>query len=373
MIGRSIRIGRVLGISIELDLSWFIVFFLVAWSLSMGYFPYYYPSVKHYWFMGIMASLLLFASVLLHELSHSWVAIRNGLPISKITLFIFGGVANMTEEPKKPGVEFKVAVAGPLCSYFLMFIFWFIAGLLPEDSAAYGVCKYVYFINGILATFNLVPGFPLDGGRILRSALWYFTGSLKKSTRVASLIGRGFAVFLMALGFLNVIKGNLTNGLWLIFIGLFLQNAAASSYQQVVIREMLSSLSVRKVMNRRIISVTEDIPIAALIDRYFIEYHFDSYPVMSGKRLTGVVRMADVKVVPRDRWEATRVGDVMELDFARFLLSEMDSVEEAFKRMVSEGIGWFMVINRDQAVVGILTRSDIMHRLRIKSDLGEAW
>lgn len=373
MFGKSIRIARVFGISIELDFSWFIIFFLVAWSLSMGYFPYYYPEIakKHYWVMGVIASLLLFLSVLLHELSHSLVALKNRLPISRITLFIFGGVANMTEEPKTPGIEFRVAAAGPLCSFLLMFLFRFLSMLVEDGHEAYAVFRYTGFINGFLGLFNLIPGFPLDGGRLLRSTMWHFTGNFKRSTLTASNIGKGFAIFLMAVGFLQVMTGSAFNGLWLILIGYFLQNAAASSYRQVVIKDLLADMTAEKVMNRRVISVTGDIMLDALVDDYFVKYHFDCFPVTAGDKITGVINMANIKTVPREQWATTRVDDIMVRDFEKFLVAPDEGIELILRRMVGGDLGWFIVSDRDNSISGVLTRSDIMHLLKIKSDLDE--
>lgn len=373
MFGKSIKIASVFGISVELDLSWFIIFFLVAWSLSKGYFPYYYPEIaqQYYWTMGIIASILLFLSVLLHELSHSYVAIRNNLPISRITLFIFGGVANLTKEAESPGVEFRVALAGPLCSFALMFLFHFLAAMTETGGSTYAVLDYVSLINKLLAIFNLIPGFPLDGGRIFRSIMWHFTGNFKKSTLFASTIGKGFAFFLMAMGFLQIMTGNTFNGIWLIFIGYFLHGAAERSYKQVVITELLTDMTADKVMNRHVISVSGDISLKTLVDDYFIKHHFDCFPVVKGTRAIGVINMPIIKHVPKDQWDSTLVSDVMEQDLDRFLALPGDRIEHLLSRMVGDNLGWFLVTARDHSVAGIVTRSDIMHLLRIKGSLNE--
>jgi len=371
LFGKSIRIARIFGISIELDFSWFIIFFLVAWSLSMGYFPYYYPEIakKHYWLMGLAASLLLFLSVLLHELSHSYVALKNRLPIKRITLFIFGGVASMSEEPHTPGVEFRVALAGPACSFFLMFAFKLLAIFVPQGSEAYAVFSYAAYINGFLAIFNLIPGFPLDGGRLLRASMWHFTGDFKKSTLTASNIGKGFAFFLISLGFLQVMMGSSFNGLWLILIGYFLKTAADSSYSQVLIKEAISGLTVEKIMNRGVISIAQDSLLSEAVDDYFVRHHVESFPVLCGKRLTGVISMALVKAVPKESWGEVRVCDVMTRVLDGFVLSTDDSIELVLGTMVEESSGWFIVLSERDEVVGVLTRSDIMHLLKIKSSL----
>lgn len=373
MFGKSIRLATISGISIELDLSWFIIFLLVAWSLSRGYFPYYYPEIAkmNYLFMGVIAALLLFLSVLLHELSHSAVALRNKLPISKITLFIFGGVASMDEEPKTPGVEFRVALAGPLSSFILMLTFHLMTHFVPPGGAFYAVFEYAALINGFLAFFNLIPGFPLDGGRLLRSAMWRFTGNFKASTRTASSIGKGFAYILMGFGFLQVMTGQSFNGLWLILIGFFLQNAAESSYRQVIIKEFLTGLLVDKVMNRNVYSVTKEMNLKKVVDEYFVAHHCNNFPVVDGEEVIGAIRILDVKMIPREEREAITVKDIMERDLSLFLVRPEDHVERILERMIKNNMGWFIVADEGNRLCGVLTRSDIMHLLQIKTGLDE--
>ena len=371
MFGKSIRLARIFGISIELDLSWFIIFFLVVWILSRDYFPALYPDIagERYGLMGLIAAFLLFLSVLLHELSHSLIALRNRLPISSITLFIFGGVARMDEEPQTPGIEFRVALAGPACSFILMALFHFLSTLSTEGGEAFAIFAYASFINGVLAFFNLIPGFPLDGGRLLRSALWRFTGNFKASTLTASRVGKGFGFFLMATGFLQAMGGSTFNGLWLILIGFFLQNAAESSYRQVLIKEFLAGLTVEKVMNRQVISVTRDVTIDRLVDDFFVTYHRNNFPVVEGDRVIGIIRMSDVKKVPVHERGAVTVAELMDRDISRHLISAADAVEDVLGMMVRDGLGWFIVVEGDNILTGILTRSDIMHLLQIKSGL----
>lgn len=321
--------------------------------------------------MGILASLLLFASVLFHELAHSFIALRNNLPIDKITLFIFGGVANMSEDAKTPGVEFRVALAGPLASLFLMIFFYLFATLAEKWSGAYAVFSYVGLLNGILVFFNLIPGFPLDGGRLLRATMWHFTGNFKSSTRIASKIGKGFAFLLMVLGFLQVMSGNSFNGLWFIFIGYFLQNAAESSYRQVVIKELIADLTVEKVMTERVISVQGDITLSDIVHDYFVHYHFDYFPVIEEGRAVGIINMAATKEVPKDEWKDRLVRDIMDKDLGKYIVSPSESIDKVLTKMVSHNLGWFLVTAKNGYIVGILTRSDIIHLLEIKNDLDE--
>lgn len=280
---RSIHITTILGIPIEINYTWFIVFFLVTWTLAQNYFPAALPNapVYVYWIISVVAAFLFFITLLAHELSHSAVAIKNNLPIKGITLFIFGGVAHMSKEPQSAGVEFKMAIAGPLCSFGLSFIFFVLTQLfynLGFPMAVVVVTDYLSVINLIVGIFNLIPGFPLDGGRILRAALWSIFGDMKRATRIASGLGRLFAYFLMGMGFLYFFYGAILSGMWLIFIGFFLQEAASTSYQQVVMKKSLSGVNVQNIMSRNVVTVPEDLSLSSLVDDYFFKFRFTSFP-----------------------------------------------------------------------------------------------
>jgi len=373
---RSIHLITILGIPIEINYTWFIVFFLVTWTLAKGYFPVALPNAPTvvYWSVSIIAAMLLFATLLAHELSHSAVAIRNNLPIKGITLFVFGGVAHLSKEPQTPAVEFRMAAAGPLCSFGLSFIFFVLTQLfynLRFPMPVIVVADYLSMINLLVGVFNLIPGFPLDGGRILRAAIWSISNDLRRATQIATSIGRLFAYFLMGMGFLYFFYGAILSGMWLIFIGFFLQEAASTSYQQVVMKRSLTGVSVQNIMSRNVVTVPEDLTLASLVDDYFFKLRFTSFPVMSGEGdVKGLITIHAVKDVPRNSWGSTRISEVM-LPISRSLLvSPYTDVFEALTQMASNGVGRLLVTT-DSKLLGIISQRDIMRLFEVKADLGE--
>jgi Zn-dependent protease len=257
------------GIELRIDYSWFIVFALVLFSLSLGYFPQLYPnqSSRVYWITGFLATLLFFISVVTHEMSHSFMALRSGVKIHGITLFIFGGMARLSEETDDPRTEFKIAVVGPLTSLMLAGVFWLIQLALrgEQPSILVEMFGYLAWVNLALALFNLIPGFPLDGGRLFRAFWWWKTGSVIDATRLAADWGKGFAIVLMIFGGLEIFAGSLIGGLWLIFIGTFLRGIAEASYHNVLLKQSLEGTRVEQVMTRDIVSVPPELPVSALI------------------------------------------------------------------------------------------------------------
>jgi Zn-dependent protease len=370
---RGIRLFKVLGIRISIDYTWFIVFFLFAWSLAYGYFPYQNPgfNTATYIFMGLVSSLSLFICVLIHELSHSHTANRLGLDIKEITLFIFGGMAQLTREPDDPKVELKIAIAGPLASLALAFIFKALQGIvdgvaaMPVLSAVLG---FLATINLVLLIFNMVPGFPLDGGRVLRALWWLKTGDIMKSTRLASRIGKGFAFFLIIFGFLQIFAGHFTQGLWAVLIGVFLQQAAEGSYRQLIMKMALEGVRVRDIMTKEVVTVDSNLTIAEVVEKYFFNYHFVSFPVTSHGRVEGLLTLNNVRSVERERWDTTFVRDVMERLTPGMVLAPEDTALHVLSKMAGEGVGRYPVIFRGE-LVGILTRRDIMKIMELKSEL----
>src|SRR5919198_2982046 len=248
----GLRLMHIAGIQITIDPSWFLIFLLIVFSLSAGYFPRAFPGqhVSAYWGAGVLATLLFFASILVHELAHALMAQRAGIHIPEITLFIFGGVARLSEEAEDPKTELTIAIVGPLTSFALALLFWGLNRVLAPapPSFAHASLTYLAWINMAVGIFNLIPGFPLDGGRVLRAFLWYRSGSLTRATRTASQVGKGFAMILMLLGALQIFTGSLLGGLWLIFIGMFLRGTAEGGYQEVVLRQALADVAVHEVM-----------------------------------------------------------------------------------------------------------------------------
>jgi Zn-dependent protease/CBS domain-containing protein len=376
---RSIHIITVLGIPIEINFSWFIIFFLVTWTLAVSVFPSSgymqgLPTIT-YWIAAIIASFFFFSSLLLHELSHSYVAIKNNLPIKGITLFVFGGVAHLSKEPQTPGTEFKMAVAGPLCSISLSFVFAVLAQLFQNiglPAAIVVITQYLSWINLMVCVFNLVPGFPLDGGRILRSALWSITGDLKRATLIASTFGKLFAYLLMGFGIiLFATYKDFISGIWLILIGFFLQEAASTSYRQVAFKKYLNGVKVQGIMSTNVVTVSEDLTLASLVDDYFFKYRFTSFPVLSGEGdVKGLITIHAVKDVPRKLWASTKVNEAMVPLKRDLVVSPYADIFDALTQMAGNGVGRLLV-TQDGKLIGIISQRDIMRLFEVRENLGD--
>jgi len=372
MFGRGIKLFRVLGIQISVDYTWFIIFVFFAWTLAYGYFPYMNPGLDRrvYLGMGFFSSLALFACVLIHELSHSYTSNRLGLEIKEITLFIFGGVAQLTREPDRASDELKIAVAGPIASGVLAGLFYVAWRLIDPEAhvVASAIVKYLAIINLVLLVFNLIPGFPLDGGRVLRAIWWWKTGDFEKATRLTSRMGKLFALFLIITGFMRIFTGNFIGGLWSVIIGLFLQQAAESGYRQVVMKIALEGVKVRDIMARDVVSMDASETVATAVDKYFLPHHFVSFPVLSDSKVVGLLTLNNVRAVARDEWETTSVRDVMHGIEETDVLSPDDAAEGVLGRMTGENLGRFPVVERG-VLVGIVTRRDIMRVMQFKTEL----
>ena len=371
----GIKLFKVLGIEISLDFSWFIIFFLVTWSLASGYFPFKYPffAPGTYWLMGTISSVLLFATVLMHELSHSVVANMNGLNIRRIKLFVFGGVAQLNREPQSPRIEFDVAIAGPICSFILHFVFKGMASSISAiwpgqgQNAVVVILTYLSFINLFLAIVNLIPAYPLDGGRVLRAFLWARTRSLRRATAIASNIGKLFALVLILNGFVVAIRGELA-GLWYVFIGMFLFGAAKMGYENVLLRDAMSGSRVGEVMSPAITINDVGMTLDRAIDRYFFHYHHSSFPVMQKGKLAGMLNLARIKQVPREDWHKITVGQCLEPMDPLTVVRAGDKTINILRRLAEHANEHFMVMQGEQ-IVGIITRVDIMKLLKLKVDL----
>lgn len=367
----GIRLFKVFGIEISLDFSWFIIFFLVTWSLASGYFPFKYPffAAGTYWVMGVLSSTLLFITVLMHELTHSVVANNNGLNIRGIKLFVFGGVAQLSHEPQSARVEFDVAIAGPICSFILHFIFKGIASLLGGgQSPVVAIFSYLAFINVFLGLINLIPAYPLDGGRVLRAFLWARTKNLRLATAIASNVGKFFAIFLIFNGFILTIRGEL-GGLWYVFIGMFLYGAAKMGYEHVLIRDALSGSSVRDVMSTHVVVVDSALALDKVVEDYFFKYHHSSFPVVEGARIKGVLSLARIKEIPREKWPLTTAGDSAEPIRPDAVVSPRERTSNILSRLVEHELGHMLVMEEGR-IIGIVTRVDVMKLLKVKMDLG---
>jgi len=371
----SLRIGRILGIPIRIHYTLWLVFLLIAWSLAYGYMPAQYPGlgIVTYWAIGIISAFLLFVSVLVHELAHSYVARKNGLPIARITLFFFGGVSEIREEPKNPRLEVRMAAAGPLTSFAIAAIFagvWYLNLTIRGWVALTATFQYAALINVMLGAFNLVPAFPLDGGRVLRGALWSRSGNLLKATRWASLIGEIFAYAMMLGGFLAIFLGDLINGVWFLFLGWFLRSGAEASKSQTVISEALAGLRVGDVMTHDVITVPPQMTIQQLVSEYFLVRTHGGYPVVQEGRLLGIITLQCVRPLPKDKWNETTVGDVM-VSCERTVTIQPDApAADAMAKIARQRVGRLLVTTNEGRLLGILTNGDLMRAVQIRIDLG---
>jgi Zn-dependent protease/CBS domain-containing protein len=379
LFGKPIELFRVFGFSVRIDPSWFIVAVLVTWSFATAAFPAQLPGYPPatYWLMGIAGSLLYFLSVVLHELSHSLVARTYGVEMRGITLFIFGGVAEMPGEVPSPQAELVIAAAGPAASFAIALASGG-AGLLvraaggPEPVSA--VLLYLGFLNAALAIFNLIPAFPLDGGRILRSILWGWKKSLRWATRISATIGGGFGLLLMALGVLTVVfvPRGFTSGFWLFLLGLFVRHAAAMSYQQLLLRRALAGEPVSRFMHTNAVTVPRSISVLDLVQDYIYRYHFKMFPVVDDSgRLVGCVSTRQVRELPREEWERQTVGSLAVKCGPENTVGADTDAMEALSHMSRSGASRLMVVDGDR-LLGILSLKDLLRFFSLKMELEEA-
>lgn len=368
MFSNAVRLFTISGFDIKVDPSWLIIAGLITWSLSRHYFPDVFPdqSATTYLYMALSAMLLFFASLLLHELAHSIVARRFGVPVKRITLFLFGGVAELEAEPRSAGVEFWVALAGPLMSFWLAVGFWFIAKLTAAVlafEATVQVLIYLAAINLILAVFNLIPAFPLDGGRILRAYLWHRSGSLLEATRVAAKSGTLFAYILMTLGLLALFQGGTLAGFWQMLLGAFLLLAARSSYQTQKAMSAFEGVSVRKLMNAEPITVSPNTTLSEFANRIMLRNRVSFVPVVEDGVLLGHMDRTLLLSIDRENWASMRVGDVFEgLDPATEIHPDLP-VQKLLKTISDTGRRKFLVVH-DHQLKGVITLADLTRYLR---------
>jgi Zn-dependent protease/CBS domain-containing protein len=368
----SLRLGRIAGIDISVHVSWLIILVLLTWSLATGWFPQLYPgwSTATYWIVGLISAVLLFVSVLLHELAHSLVARGRGLPVKNIILFIFGGVSNLEQEPTRPGVEFQMAAVGPLTSLLIgglsLLLFLALKGSSPQVEA---VCWYLGIANLLLGLFNLIPGFPLDGGRVLRSILWKITASLRKATRIASGVGQIMAYLLILWGIWQFFLGNILAGIWIGFIGRFLLTAAQSANSQAMLQSMFRGVTVGRVMQRTPATVPATISLQKLVDEYFLPSGLRTAFVTQGDQLAGMITLGDIRHVPREQWGQTPVDLVMIPLERLHAVSPQQNLNDVLPLMANRDVNQLPVV-QNGALVGILARDAIIRTLEIRRSLG---
>ncbi|MCL5097025.1 MAG: site-2 protease family protein [Candidatus Omnitrophica bacterium] len=374
MYSKRFKLFKLFGFSVYIDLSWLIIAVLIIWSLATGIFPFYFKdlSTQAYWIMGIVGAIGLFASIVFHEFAHSLVAQKRGMSMKGITLFIFGGVAEMSDEPPDASSEFWMAVAGPLASVFLAAGFFgleLLGKVVGWSVPVVGVLAYLAWINCVLVVFNLLPAFPLDGGRVLRSLLWARTKNLRRATRTASWLGMGFGIILMGLGILNFLFGSIIGGIWWFLLGLFLRQAARTSYQQLLMRQALEGEPVRRFMHADPITVSPSVTVREFVENYVYRYQYKLYPVVNDGQLLGCVSVKQIKEIPRTEWDAHTVGELAaNCSDENTIAADADAVQ-ALAQMNRGRLSRLIVIDRENHLAGVLVLKDLLNFLSLKVEL----
>jgi Zn-dependent protease len=390
MLGRGFGIGRLYGINIRVDWSWLFIFILVTWNLTVV-FGQLHPDwgMTMRWAVAVIASLLFFVSVLAHEMAHSLVAKAHGIPVRNITLFLFGGVANIQREPESPRSEFLIAIAGPLTSLGIGIVMIVIATtglfngqaggtpvqMIANLSPANTILLWLGMINIILAVFNMIPGFPLDGGRVLRSILWALTNNLRKATRLASWVGQLVAWTMIVAGIamafgvtIPILGTGFISGIWLAFIGWFLNNASVQSYRQVKIKDILEGIPVTRLMRSDPPTVEPDCTVAELVYSHVMGTDDQAFPVLDNDRLVGIVTLDDVRRVPRPEWETVYVREIMTGGENLVTITPDNDAAEAMEKLLQRDVRQVPVVRNNHEFLGLLRRRDIMRWLQLNSE-----
>ena len=373
MFGRRITLFKMLGFEVRVDASWLLIAFLIAWSLAVGVFPNELPGLLTgtYWWMGIAGALGLFGSIVIHEFSHSIVARYYGVPMKGITLFIFGGVAEMEEEPPNPKTEFLMAIAGPLASVAIGGVFYAIGAAArtswPIEFLA--VVGYLSSTNWLLAGFNMIPAFPLDGGRVLRAALWQRSGNLVRATRTAAFAGSSFGTLLIVGGVLQLLWGNFVGAVWWFLLGMFLRMVSAASYHRVLLQSVLKGEPVRRFMNRNLVSVPPDITVQDLVDNYIYKYHRKMFPVVTdSQQLVGCVSTEQVKKLPRSEWSQHNLREIAQPCSRQNTITPDTDAAKVLSIIGRAEDSPLLVVENDQ-LVAFVSPQDLLHFLSIKLEL----
>jgi len=368
----SYRLGTIWGIPIGLHWSLLLVFGLLTWSLAGVYFPVEYPSLppELRLLLAVVTAVLFFGSILLHELGHAWVALREGVPVNGITLFIFGGVAEIGQPSKTPGAEFRIAVGGPLVSLALWLLFTLLHQLDRGIDVLAAPSGWLARINLLLLLFNLIPGYPLDGGRILRAVVWHLSGSEKTGWKTAMVSGQIVSFAFMGFGAFMILGGNVANGIWLIFIGWFLQNATAAEQTAKTVQNQLAGATVRQAM-----AMTDEprvpsrMKLRQLVDDYVLTHGQSYFLVIDDDIPRGVVTLTAVTQIPRDKWDWTSVSEVMTPWSSLTRVEARTDLLDALRIMEENKFSHMPVVDNDR-LVGLLTRDEIIRFLRLRAELG---
>lgn len=371
---RGVTLFRVADIDVRLDYSWFFIFVLILVSLAAGYFPSVQPGLQtgQYWVAAALATLLFFASILVHELSHALMARASGIEVPAITLFLFGGVSQMAEEPEKPSTELRVAIVGPLASFVLAGAFWGLHALLAPGAGSLptAVVLYLAWINAALGVFNLLPGLPLDGGRILRALAWRVTGSLRRGTRIAASAGKGIAVGVMLLGGLQIFSGALVGGMWLVLIGLFMRSTAEAGYQNLIILHSLQDCRVADVAVEDPITVSPQLSLAALVNDYFLEHGYRAYPVVEGDSVLGLITIDALRGLDEEERRVQTVKERMTPFSDEMQVSPELPLADALQRL-ARAPGGRLLVMRDRQLVGMLSKAGLARFVEIRQVLDQ--
>jgi Zn-dependent protease len=368
----SWRIFKIFGIEIKIDTSWLFIFGLITWALAGHYFPSQYPQWPHwhYWLVGLVTSLLLFSSVLAHELTHSVVARSRGEEVRSITLFLFGGVAEIAEEPETPAKEFIIALVGPVSSLIIAALFFGLwHGMRGINEPIAAMARYLSIINGILALFNMAPGFPLDGGRVLRAIAWKITGDLRRATRIASVSGQGLAFLLIVFGISQILRGFFFDGLWIALIGWFIHSAAVRGYRQVLMKEMLKDVRAKDLMDTAVETIDGSITVQALMEDHILKKKERSFLVTERGDLAGIVCLEDVKAVPLNERTNTKVREIMTPREKLEAVSPETDGNQILAKLASGKIHQVPVIQGGK-IKGLVCRTDILEFIHLHSELG---
>lgn len=367
---------KLAGFEVRLDWSWFFLAALVSWTLAIGYFPFRFPNLSQstYWLMGVSGTVGLFFSIILHELCHSLVGRFYGIPIAGITLFIFGGIAKMRDMPPNPKSEFFMAIVGPLCSIALAFILFLVLRLAifyQWQIPVVGVVAYLSMINLMLGVFNLLPGFPLDGGRVFRAILWWWKDDLKWATKIACRGGILLGLTMIIFGIMQVFLGALIAGLWLFVLGFFIERMSKSSYEQMLIRQIFSDEPIKKYAKQNPVTVESNLTIDELMANYFYNYYHKLYPVVDKGKLIGCITLNEIKSITKENWSSRTVHDLMRECSSDLVVDGNTKVTQVLQIMNTQNISR-MIITDKQSLYGIITLKDLLDVISMRTAFEES-
>jgi Zn-dependent protease/CBS domain-containing protein len=367
----TIPLGRILGIPIRLDYSWFLIFALITWTMAVGYYPAEFKNwpTAQYWIAGAVTAIMLFVSVLLHELGHSVVAIHYKIPVRSITLFIFGGVSLIGAEPPSAAAGFWLSIVGPLVSFALAALFSQLQHLFTGVAPLLALTKYLVYINIALGLFNLIPGLPLDGGGIFRSIVWGITHSMRRATLIASNVGRFIAYLFILFGVWQMFIGNFMNGLWIAFIGWFLESAARGQAQQQTLQDLLAGRKVSQAMNPHYATIPASTTLQQMVDNHILGVGQRTFLVKEGEHVIGLLTLHHIKEIPRSQWPATTAAQALIPVTQMKRVQPDEDLWAALEKMDRDGVNQLPVMSNGE-VLGMLSREDVVSYLRTLRELG---